>query len=468
MSTLFVLVTGIVVMASGPDASAQDPAVSPELAREIARETYVWGYPLVMSNATRKVMTNVEVATTVALGRAPLNQFAHAKALPEPMNRDLLRPNFETLYSVAWLDLEPEPLVLTLPKTDRYHLFELTDAWMEAFAVPGTRMTGGKGGKFLIAGPGWQGEAPKGLELLRSPTAHVFIAGRIQTNGPDDYEFVHKLQAQINLIPLSQFGKSYAPPKGKVEANVDMKTPPTIAVNNMDGEAFFTALMEALKKDPPLIHDQGAVARMKRIGLEPGKSLHFENLPAPIQQALKDGVTEGMQAIQKRIQLLTRAERNGWWMPTGAIGYFGADYSMRAVCALYGGWFNRPEDAIYARVSKDHEGRPLSGATSYVLQFPSGQTPPVDGFWSVTLYDDKGLPVENALKRYALGDRSRMRLNDDGSLTIYVQNKSPGADKESNWLPAPEGVFELALRCYSPRAEVGTGAWVPPPVKRVE
>lgn len=207
---------------------------------------------------------------------------------------------------------------------------------------------------------------------------------------------------------------------------------------------------------------------MERLGLAPGKSLHSKALPAPVQQALKDSVSEGMQSIQKRVQLLERTERNGWWMPTGAVGYYGADYTFRAVLALYGGWYNRPEDAIYPIADTDGEGRPLSGANRYILHFPRGQIPPVDGFWSVTLYHDEGFPMENALKRYALGDRDNLKRNDDGSLTIYIQHQSPGADREANWLPAPEGTFELTMRCYSPRAEIASGEWVPPPVKRVE
>jgi hypothetical protein len=434
---------------------------------EIARETYIWGYPLVLADTTRQVMTNVE-APTGAVSQAPLNKFAHAEKFPDATYREARRPNFDTLYSSAWLDLEAEPLVITMPDTDRYHVFEMADGWMEVFTSLGSRTTGGRGGSFLIAGPEWRGDVPKDMELLRSTTAHVFIIGRIQTNGVADYDFVHKLQDQIKLTPLSQWGKNCVPPKGKVDPKVDMKTPPMIAVNKMDAEAFFTALMEALKKNPPHVHDQGVVARMKRLGLEPGKSLHFKDLPAPVQQALRDGVTKGMQAIRKRVQLLARAKRNGWWMPTGAIGYYGADYEMRAVCALYGGWYNRPEDAIYPIADTDGEGQPLSGARRYMLHFPRGQTPPVDGFWSVTLYDDNGFPVKNTLKRHALGDRDKLQFNDDGSLTLYVQHQSPGTGKEANWLPAPEGAFELTLRCYSPRAELISGEWVPPPVQQVK
>lgn len=440
--------------------------VSEQTARAIAEETYIWGYPLVTMDLTRKVQTNVEAAS--GIGRAPLNQFAHAATFPPATFHDVVRPQFDALYSVAWLDLGAGPLVLTLPKTDRYHVFQIMDAWSEVFGAPGTRMTAGIGGDFLIVGPTWQGEVPKDMTLLRSPTDHVWIIGRIQTNGPSDYDFVHKLQAQIGLVPLSQWGKQYLPPKAIVDAKVDMKTPPMIAVNRMNGEAFFAALMEALKKDPALIHDQAIVARMMRIGLKPGKSLDFKTLSAPVQQALNDATTAGLAAIQRRIALLERTmARNGWYVQTGAIGSYGSDYSLRAATALLGLGANRPEDAVYPFTRRDAEGQALSGANRYVLHFPKGQTPPVDGFWSVTLYDEHGFPVENSIKRYAIGDRDKLTFNKDGSLTLYIQHQSPGAEKESNWLPAPDSIFTLTMRCYSPRPAITSGEWVPPAVQRV-
>jgi hypothetical protein len=434
-------------------------------ARTIAQETYVWGYPLVLMDATRKLQTNVDAPS--AAGRAPLNQFAHAQTFPPAAFREVVRPNFDALYSVAWLDVGPEPLVMTLPTTDRYHVFQIVDAWTEVFAAPGSRMTGGKGGNYLIAGPGWSGDVPKSMELLRSPTRNVWIIGRIQTNGTDDYDFVHTLQARVTLTPLSRWGRHYAPAKAKVDPTVDMKTPPMIAVNGMNAETFFAALMEALKKNPPHVHDQGVVARMKRLGLEPGKSLEFGALPPLVQEALKAGVADGSKAIRRRAAALARATKNGWSITTGAIGYFGGDYAFRALIALFGLGANRPEDAIYPGAETDAEGRPLSGANRYVLQFAKGRTPPVDGFWSVTLYDEQGFPVENPIGRQAIGDRDKLKLDEDGSLTLYIQHETPSAGRQSNWLPAPQGTFALTMRCYSPRFEIAIGEWVPPPVKRV-
>jgi hypothetical protein len=439
-------------------------AVSPELAREIAQEAYIWGYPLVLMDLTRRVQTNTEAPE---MGRAPLNQFGHMVAFPPASFRAVVRPNFDALYSIAWLDLGEEPLVMALPPTDRYHVFQIMDAWTEVFAAPGTRMTGSEGGTYLLVGPEWHQEVPKGMTLLRSPTPHAWIIGRIQTNTAADYAFVHGLQAQIALTPLSRWGTDYLPPKGELDPSVDMKTPPMITVGNMDGEVFFTRLMEALKKDPPLVHDQGMVARMKRLGLEPGRSLDFGALPTPIQQALTEGAAAGLKAIHRRTKTLMETPKNGWIMLRGAIGAYGADYLFRAAIALYALGANRPEDAVYPALEVDADGQPLSGASRYTLHFPSGQTPPVNGFWSITMYDEQGFPVENPLERYALGDRDALAFNDDGSLTLYIQHESPGADREANWLPAPAGPFTLAMRCYSPRLGLLSGDWVPPPVTRL-
>jgi hypothetical protein len=447
-----------------PDATT---AISLEIAREIAQEAYVWGFPLVLMDLTRRVQTNTE-ALDGRTGRAPLNQFGHMAAFPPATFRAVVRPNFDTLYSIAWLDLNEDALVMTLPQTDRYHVFQVMDAWTEVFAAPGTRMTGSEGGAYLIVGPAWQGEAPRGMTLLRCPTPHAWIIGRIQTNTAEDYDVVNGLQAQVELNPLGRWGAAGSPSAGELDPSVDMKTPPVVAVGNMDGEAFFTRLMEALRKDPPLIHDQGIVARMKRLGLHPGRSLDVEALPAPIQQALEDGAAAGLKAIRRRAKTLLGTPRNGWIMPTGAIGAYGADYLFRAAIALYGLGANRPEDAVYPALEVDADGRAPSGASRYVLRFPSGQTPPVHGFWSVTMYDEQGFPVQNALERYAIGDRDALVFDDDGSLTLLVQHESPGMDKEPNWLPSPAGPFTLTMRCYSPRLEIASGDWVPPPLTRVD
>jgi len=305
-------------MAIVEEAVAAPLDVSQGLADEIAQELYIWAYPMVLMDLTQKVGTNYETPTGV-VGQSPTNQMGHAKAFPPATFRDVVRPNFDTLYSSATCDLSAGPLVLTLPKTDRYHVFQMMDGWTEVFAAPGTRMNGGAGGRYLIAGPRFAGDVTAGMELLRSPTDVVWIIGRIQTNGPSDYGFVHSLQKQITLVPFSAFGKPYTPPKGTVDPGIDMKTPPMITVNNMNGAAFFSAMMEALKKNPPHVHDQGIVARMKRIGLSPGRSLTVASLPVAVQQALSNAPAAGLAVIRKRAANLSMSV-NGWQITTGAIG----------------------------------------------------------------------------------------------------------------------------------------------------
>jgi Protein of unknown function (DUF1254)/Protein of unknown function (DUF1214) len=260
-------------------------------------------------------------------------------------------------------------------------------------------------GNYLIAGRNWKGEAPKGMEILHSPTDIVWVLGRIQTDGTADYDFVHTLQDQIKLVPLSKWGQSYSPPNGKVNPKVDMKKAPMSVLDDMNGETFFTALAEAMKKNPPHIHDQGLVERMKRLGFEPGKSLDFKSLPPPVQQALNDATGAELKVIRERSERLGSAV-NGWNVLSGAIGYFGADYLVRAATGLVVLAANRPEDAVYSI------GEPLSGKNRYVLRFPKGQTPPVTGFWSITLYDEQGFAVENALQRYAIGDRDHLKFDE--------------------------------------------------------
>jgi hypothetical protein len=453
------------VVTAPPDARAAAREASPELAREIAQELYIWAYPMVLIDVTGKVTTNYEAPTGIP-GQSPVNQMGHAQAFPPGTFRQVVRPNFDTLYSAATCDLSAEPLVLTLPKTDRFHVFQMMDGWSEVFAAPGTRMNGGAGGNYLIAGPRFNGNVPAGLDILLAPTDAVWVVGRIQTNGPADYDFVHSLQKQIALVPLSAFGKPYAPPRGKVDPGIDMKTPPMITVDSMNGQAFFTEMTEALKKNPPHVHDQAIVARMRRIGLTPGRSLDFNSLPFVVQQALSDAPATGLAAIRKRVETLG-TKTNGWTMMTGAIGYFGADYMFRAAVALFGLGANRPEDAIYPSLTTDSTGAPLTGVNRYTLRFEKNRTPPVNAFWSVTMYDEKGFPVENPIKRFAIGDRDNITPDGDGSLTIYIQRESPGAGKESNWLPAPAGPFTLLLRLYSPASSVAAGDWSPPVAKRV-
>jgi len=450
-------------------AQASGQQISEQQAYEIARDAYVFAYPIVTMDVSMRQSTNVPNANTVPL-RAPINQFAHARTYPRVEDRDVVRYNFDTLYSPVWLDLASEPIVLSVPDTGgRYYLLPMLDMWTDVFAVVGSRTTGTKAGNFALVAPGWRGTLPDGVTRIVAPTPTIWILGRTQTNGPADYESVHKVQDGYKLTPLSQWGKSYAPPPNvPIDPAIDNKTPPLVQVNKMDGIAVLSRLAVLMAKHPPHANDYPILFRMREIGLEPGKPFEASKLdPAlvrTINAAAKDALADVEQSGKSGAGIGTHV--NGWFYQTSTVGTYGTAYKLRAMGTLIGLGVNLPEDAIYPATFVDGEGKPYSGANRYVLHFDKGKFPPAGAFWSVTLYDKDGFQVPNVLSRFAIGDRDKLKFNADGSLDLYIQNESPDADRESNWLPAPAGEFNLAMRLYSPRREVSDGGWTPPPVKK--
>jgi len=450
-------------------AQASGQQISEQQAYEIARDAYVFAYPIVTMDVSMRQSTNVPNANTVPL-RAPINQFAHARTYPRVEDRDVVRYNFDTLYSPVWLDLASEPIVLSVPDTGgRYYLLPMLDMWTDVFAVVGSRTTGTKAGNFALVAPGWRGTLPDGVTRIVAPTPTIWILGRTQTNGPADYESVHKVQDGYKLTPLSQWGKSYAPPPNvPIDPAIDNKTPPLVQVNKMDGIAVLSRLAVLMAKHPPHANDYPILFRMRQIGLEPGKPFEASKLdPAlvrTINAAAKDALADVEQSGKSGAGIGTHV--NGWFYQTSTVGTYGTAYKLRAMGTLIGLGVNLPEDAIYPATFVDGEGKPYSGANRYVLHFDKGKFPPAGAFWSVTLYDKDGFQVPNVLSRFAIGDRDKLKFNADGSLDLYIQNESPDADRESNWLPAPAGEFNLAMRLYSPRREVSDGGWTPPPVKK--
>lgn len=456
-----------VALALGAPASAQ--GISEKETYEIARDAYVFAYPIVTMDVSMHQSTNVPDAKTIPL-RAPVNQFAHARTYPRAQDRDVVRYNFDTLYSPAWLDLAPEPIILSVPDTaGRYYLLPMLDMWTDVFSVVGSRTTGTKAGDFALVAPGWNGALPDGIEKIVAPTPTIWILGRTQTNGPADYDNVHKVQDGYKLTPLSQWGRSYAPAaNAPTDPSIDGKTPPLAQVNRLDGVAVLGRLAELMAKHPPHANDYPILFRMRQIGLEPGKPFDASKLdPAlvkTINAAAKDALADLEQSGKSGAGIGTHV--NGWFYQTNTVGTYGTAYKLRAMGTLIGLGVNLPEDAVYPASFVDGEGKPYSGANRYVLHFDKGKLPPADAFWSVTLYDKDGFQVSNASNRFAIGDRDKLKFNDDGSLDIYIQNETPGPDKESNWLPAPADEFNLAMRLYSPRREVMDGTWTPPPVKQ--
>jgi hypothetical protein len=440
--------------------------VTSQGAKQIAEEAYIYTYPLVLMDLTRLQMTNIDAGKLP--GRGPMMTFTHNRAFPEENSREVIRPNFDTLYSIAWLDLTREPAIISVPDIQgRYYMIPLLDIWTDVFAIIGTRATGTKAGHYAIARPDWSGKLPANFIRIDAPTPYVWIIGRTQTNGVKDYDAVHKIQDAYKLTPLSHWGKAPQSIKVKIDPGVDMKTPPLNQIHNMPAKDYFEYAAELMKVHPPHITDQAIIARMRRIGFEAGKSLNFDKLDLSIQQSLKSACIDGPKAIQARFKRFG-SEVNGWRVTTSNIGVYGNNYLDRAVTAMIGLGANPPEEAIYPVNSSDSEGNSVNGKNNYVLHFEKDQFPPSDAFWSVTMYDETGFQAVNPLNRFALGDRDDLVFNSDGSLDIYIQHKSPGKVKEPNWLPAPKGPLGITLRLYLPRIEALDGRWVPPPVKRVK
>jgi hypothetical protein len=450
--------------ASAPPAAAQ---VSPEEARAIGVDAYLYFYPLVTMDLTRRQLTNVEPGTG-GLGGPP-NTFVNIPEYPSAGMKVVVRPNFDTLYSSAWLDLTAEPVIVSVPDTNgRYYLLPMLDMWTNVFASPGWRTTGTQAGDFAIIPPGWQpaqSKLPEGVQRIDAPTPHVWMIGRTKTDGPSDYEAVHKIQAGFKVTPLSRWGKSPEPVEVKIDPSVDMKTPPKIQVDRMPADKYFAYAAEIMKLQPPHITDQPIIARMQRIGIEPGSSFDLDKADPTVKQALESAPAAAQTLMAWKLPTLARVA-NGWSMNTDTMGVYGNYYLKRAIVAQLGLGANLPEDAIYPLNIADENGRPLDGTSNYTIHFDHETLPPVNAFWSITLYDQEGYQVGNSLDRFALSSWMPFAYNPDGSLDLYFQNQSPGADKEANWLPAPTGPFNLTMRLYAPKSEALTGKWNPPPVTR--
>jgi len=452
-----VLALAVMLAAQGLARAQSTPAE--EQAYKLGVQAYVYAYPLVLMGLTKRVMTNRGL---------PTNRFFHAQAFPTPEAKTIIRPNVDTLYSTAWLDLSEEPVILSVPDTGgRYYLVQLLDAWTETFASPGARTTGTKADDFAIAGPGWKGRLPEGVREIRSPTNVVWALGRTQTNGASDYENVRQIQRGFKLTRLSDWGKPATPPSASTrDPSVDMNTPPPQQVARMDARTFFKAFADALKANAPHAADAPLLAELKLIGIEAGKGFDATGLAPDVikglERAIKDAPKQIAAGFAER-----RTVSNGWAYST-KIGRYGTAYVDRAAIAMFGLGALEPEDAVYGFGGVDSAGRSLNGGSRYVLHFDKGALPPVRAFWSVTLYGPDGFFVGNPINRYAIGDRDKLAFNQDGSLDIYIQRGRPEAGKESNWLPAPEGEFNLAMRLYWPKPDVMSGAWKPPAVRRLQ
>jgi hypothetical protein len=459
----FAALLGAGLIGGAPAAARAAETISEQDAHAIGVAAYLYFYSPVTMDLTRKQLTNVAKAEGI---HTPMNTFANLPTFPPADMKVVVRPNFDTLYSSVWLDMTKEPMIVSVPDTHgRYYLLPMLDMWTDVFASPGWRTTGTQAGDYAVVPPGWSGSLPAGVVRIDAPTPYVWIIGRTKTDGPSDYDAVRAIQAGFKISPLSQWGRATRPVVGAVDPGIDMKTPPKIAVDTMPAGKFFAYAAEILKLQPPHITDQPILAQMQRIGIERGKSFDIEKVDPAIKAGLETAPEEARKLMAWKTASLAPVV-NGWSMNTDTMGVYGNYYLKRAIITQAGLGANLPEDAIYPLNLADDTGKPLDGTSAYVLHFDKGATPPVNAFWSITLYDGEGFQVPNSLNRFAVSSWMPFKYGPDGSLDLYVQNASPDADKEANWLPAPSGPFNLTMRLYAPKSDALTGKWNPPPVMK--
>jgi hypothetical protein len=429
------------------------------------RDAVIYAYPLVLMQMTKDAMTSVSEPKD---GRAPVNQFAHIREWPNAATRDVVRPNVDTLYSYAWLDLKQEPVVLSVPDTlERYYVMLLLDAWSNVFASPGKRTTGTKAGIFAIVGPGWRGALPAGVTEIRSPTTAVWLIGRTQCHGMTDLEEVHRLQDEFKLAPLSVWHQSRGEFRATRDmAQVELRIQPVEQIARLSAKEFLERFAEDIRANPPPADDAATVRKFEEIGIEVGREFDPARLDQQTWRSVELGMKEGFASIEKATGHEVGRYVNGWHMRYD-LGSYGTRYFERAVVARVELGASLLSDGFYPTADRDRDGVELSGENSYVLHFAGGELPPVNAFWSITVYDQEHFLVANPLGRYALGDRDPLVFNADGSLDLYLSQQSPGEAREANWLPTPVGPFSITLRAYWPSERILNGLWTPPPVVRI-
>jgi hypothetical protein len=475
---ILMLTLSLYLSTAAPAAFAEGSiqATTEEEARAIGVDAYVYLYSLVTMDVSRKQFTNIEPGKE--FGKGPMNMFVSVPEYPPASFKGVVRSNFDTLYSIAWLDLTKEPMIVLAPDTGgRYYLLPMLDMWTDVFASPGWRTTGTTAATYIVTPPGWRPDLrdrfidefklPKDTQRIEAPTPYVWIIGRTKTDGPPDYDAVHKIQAGYKVTALSEWGKTPTPVQVKIDPTVDMKTPPKVQVDTMSAGKYFAYAAELLTVNPPHLTDEPILAQMRRIGFVPGQRFDIEKLPPAVRKGL-EAVPEAAQKLMDwKMPTLARVA-NRWSMNTDTMGVYGNYYLKRAIVTQLGLGANLPEDAIYPLNLGDESGRPLDGANKYTIHFDKDAAPPVNAFWSITLYDSEGFQVGNSLNRFAVSSWMPFKYNADGSLDLYFQNESPGKDKEGNWLPAPKGAFNLTMRLYAPKSEALTGKWNPPPITRAQ
>jgi len=427
-----------------------------------AAHGYVYGYPLVIMELTRRAF-----AQSAPDPKGISNNFNHSQVFPDHTFRNVVRPNNDTLYSAAWLDLSQEPMVLSVPDAqDRYYVIPFMDAWTNVFASVGKRTHGTNAGEYIITGPDWQGDIPDGLAQIKAPTNMVWAVGRIQTDGKADIANVIDLQKGIFLTPMSLYQQ------GERQASINITSMPEKTdhdpydeLGNLSGAEYFSLLSNLMSQQPPSENDSEILASLEGLGVSanaPRSVDQFNMFERYLLQMAVDLTHTKIQAKLAKGQPL----ENGWSVFRGTVGDYGTNYIMRAGIAMLGLGALTPAEAVYPSARYDSQVRLLSGEHRYRIHFEADETPPVDAFWSLTMYNEMGFMVENPINRYAIGDRDPLDFNVDGSLDIIIQHGEP-EEGQANWLPAPDGIFVLNLRAYLPKASILSGEWEVPPIERL-
>ena len=426
----------------------------------VATEAYLYFYPLVLMEHTRRNGTNVAKATRP--GREPMGVINHVREFPPLDFKAVVRPNFDTLYSSAWIDVSKEPWLFHIPAMkDRFFMLPFYDMWTDVFASPGTRTHGDKPLTIALCEPDWRGTLPAGVERIDAPTPIVWTIGRTETRGTADYSAVRALQDQMWLRPLSSVDSDDFTIESTIRPEWQTKTPPMVATDTMSPEDFFALAVELAATQRPHSTDWGQLARFERAGLVIGQAFDLRQQAADIQQAFRDAPANARKTIARRFATLVPFV-NGWSTILETMGTWGNAYLRRCMMAMFGLGANPPEESIYPNALTDSSGQALDGHSHYSVHFPADGLPPVRAFWSLTVYDAKGFPVPNEINRAALGDRDELAWNEDGSLTLYV-GPTPYEDAPlENWIPSPPENFAMTLRLYLPEESVLTGRWTPP------
>ena len=433
------------------------------MAYVLGLECYAYGFPLVMMDATNRIVTAVTKAGDY---KAPMNQLLKMPGFVPPDYKDVVRISVSSVWSGGVFDLDQEPVIFSYPESDgRYFVVQLMNMWTDDFGSFGTRVSGNAGGKFLIAGPKWNGAPPPGVkDVYRCSTRYGWVLVQYAAKGPQDFPAIHKLQAQLQIVPLSAWGKPYTPPDNvPVDPDVDLTATPYDHVKLMTGEMFFSRLAMLLKDNPPYPADGPMLEKLEWIGVEPGKRFDrttvdpsiikgLSRIPAFVWYRFETGVYSG-------------PNMNGWQNLLN-IGQFGTDYTTRAFVAWFGLGALPSADCVYPSTFVDGSGQPLDGAKQYVLHFEKGETPPSkSGVWSVSPYREN-FYIRNAIDRYGVTSGMPLKHNADGSLDIFIQSRSPGPEVELNWLPCPPSdPFNLTIRVYQPEDSLFDGSYKIPPVR---